>query len=223
MRMLKLATLASVIVTPVLVSLVVAGTAAAAAEADTTPPVLAVPQDKHYVLKDPLASVRMHYTLGVQDDTDAHPKTSCTPRSGSKFPRGTTKVTCTATDKAGNTATASFTVTVSDKPRTTARKAKQTRRVSVRAYRQNAAGTWLIGTKVMRVAKGSRVKVACDRQCPSVLRSPVTLTGRGGSLNLAALLEYSAFKAGTTITVTVAGNRAGRIVIRAAKAPLVLS
>src|SRR5690349_8458462 len=135
MRMLKLATLTSVIVTPVLAALILAGTAQAAA--DTTPPVIAVPQNKHYVLKDPRASVRMHYSVGVQDDTDAHPKTRCSPRSGSKFPVGTTKVTCTATDKAGNQASASFTITVSEKPRTTARKAKRTQRVSVRAYRQN--------------------------------------------------------------------------------------
>jgi hypothetical protein len=208
---------------PLLVTSLVLAVPAAAQAADTTAPVLAVPQNKHYQLKDPLASVRMHYSVGVQDDTDAHPKTSCSPRSGSRFPVGTTKVTCTATDKAGNKASASFTITVSTKPRTNARKAKQSQRVSVRAYRQNAAGTWLIGTKVKSVAKGTRVKVACDRRCPAVLRSPVTLTSRGGSVNLAALLEYSAFKAGTTITVSVAGDRAGRIVIRAAKAPLVLS
>ena len=36
----------------------------------------------------------------------------CTPASGSVFPIGTTTVSCTATDLAGNTASASFTVTV---------------------------------------------------------------------------------------------------------------
>lgn len=38
--------------------------------------------------------------------------TVCVPASGSVFPVGTTTVTCTATDTAGNTATCSFTVTV---------------------------------------------------------------------------------------------------------------
>ena len=37
---------------------------------------------------------------------------SCTPVSGSAFPIGTTTVSCTATDKAGNVGKASFTVTV---------------------------------------------------------------------------------------------------------------
>ncbi|WP_318618939.1 HYR domain-containing protein [Priestia megaterium] len=38
--------------------------------------------------------------------------TSCSPPSGSFFPIGTTPVTCTATDAVGNTATCSFTITV---------------------------------------------------------------------------------------------------------------
>src|SRR4030095_936343 len=37
---------------------------------------------------------------------------ACVPPSGSMFPTGTTSVTCTATDTAGNTATCSFPVTV---------------------------------------------------------------------------------------------------------------
>ena len=38
----------------------------------------------------------------------------CTPASGSTFPLGTTTVTCTATDKAGNAGTATLTVTVAE-------------------------------------------------------------------------------------------------------------
>lgn len=38
----------------------------------------------------------------------------CSPASGSVFPKGTTTVTCTATDASGNVATCSFTVTVND-------------------------------------------------------------------------------------------------------------
>jgi hypothetical protein len=37
---------------------------------------------------------------------------TCVPASGSTFPEGTTTVTCTATDIANNTATCTFTVTV---------------------------------------------------------------------------------------------------------------
>lgn len=39
---------------------------------------------------------------------------ACNPPSGSSFPVGTTTVTCTATDAAGNTSTTTFTVTVND-------------------------------------------------------------------------------------------------------------
>ena len=46
------------------------------------------------------------------DDQDASPEVSCTPASGSSFALGTTTVTCTATDHAGNADSDSFTVTV---------------------------------------------------------------------------------------------------------------
>jgi hypothetical protein len=39
---------------------------------------------------------------------------TCTPPPGSSFPKGTTTVTCTATDAAGNTGSCTFTVTVND-------------------------------------------------------------------------------------------------------------
>lgn len=43
---------------------------------------------------------------------------SCSPASGSAFPVGTTTVTCTAADRAGNIASSDFTVTVAAAPRT---------------------------------------------------------------------------------------------------------
>jgi hypothetical protein len=46
--------------------------------------------------------------------------TSCTPASGSAFAKGTTTVTCTATDASGNTSTCMFTVTVNDNEAPTA-------------------------------------------------------------------------------------------------------
>src|SRR4029078_5294871 len=38
----------------------------------------------------------------------------CSPASGSTFPKGTTTVTCTATDSSGNNGSCTFTVTVND-------------------------------------------------------------------------------------------------------------
>jgi uncharacterized repeat protein (TIGR01451 family) len=49
-------------------------------------------------------------TPAVSDNCSA--TVACVPPSGSMFPTGTTTVTCTATDTAGNTATCSFPVTV---------------------------------------------------------------------------------------------------------------
>ena len=49
------------------------------------------------------------------DLVDGPVTASCTPASGTTFALGTTTVTCTATDKAGNTGSGSFTVEVQDK------------------------------------------------------------------------------------------------------------
>jgi hypothetical protein len=53
------------------------------------------------------------YSTPTSDNCDVLTAT-CVPKSGSFFPRGVTTVNCTATDTAGNTGTASFTVTVND-------------------------------------------------------------------------------------------------------------
>jgi len=46
------------------------------------------------------------------DDVDGPLTPTCVPASGDLFPLGKTSVTCSATDKAGNTGSASFNVTV---------------------------------------------------------------------------------------------------------------
>src|SRR2546428_372657 len=52
------------------------------------------------------------YHVAATDDFDPSPTVLCNPPSGSTFPLDTTLVTCTAKDSAGNTAMASFKVTV---------------------------------------------------------------------------------------------------------------
>jgi hypothetical protein len=99
-------------------------------EEDTTPPTLSVPEDMGMVEATSTAGAVVTYTVTAHDNVDGTATLdernvltqdddvggditiSCTPASGSTFPIGTTTVTCTATDAAGNTATASFTVTV---------------------------------------------------------------------------------------------------------------
>jgi HYR domain len=56
--------------------------------------------------------VRVRFTVTAKDTARRAVPVTCTPRSGSLFKRGRTKVTCSATDENGNTATATLVVTV---------------------------------------------------------------------------------------------------------------
>ena len=58
----------------------------------------------------------MTFSVSATDDLDPAPIVVCTPPSGSFFARGTTPVTCTATDASGNQATCHFHVIVHVKP-----------------------------------------------------------------------------------------------------------
>ena len=57
------------------------------------------------------------FSVTADDVHDPAPVVLCVPTSGSIFPLGTTLVTCTATDAAGNQATCQFPVTVQPKYR----------------------------------------------------------------------------------------------------------
>jgi hypothetical protein len=59
------------------------------------------------------------YAAPTVSDNCAGVSVVCNPASGSTFPVGTTLVTCTATDAAGNTATSTFNVTVTDSEKPT--------------------------------------------------------------------------------------------------------
>jgi len=79
---------------------------------DTTPPKILKPSD---VIVDATDSngARVTYDVLAIDDTDNIIKPTCRPSSGSIFPIGATKVTCTASDSAGNSASpVSFIVAV---------------------------------------------------------------------------------------------------------------
>ena len=54
----------------------------------------------------------VHFSVTASDALDPDPIVVCVPPSGSFFPRGTTLVSCTATDGAGNQSTCEFPVTV---------------------------------------------------------------------------------------------------------------
>lgn len=80
---------------------------------DTTPPVLAgVPAALSAETSDPSGADVTWAGPTATDAVDAAPTVGCLPASGSRFGFGTTTVQCTARDATGNSATASFTVTV---------------------------------------------------------------------------------------------------------------
>jgi Ca2+-binding RTX toxin-like protein len=82
-------------------------------EEDTTPPTLTVPGDITEEATSPNGAV-VTFEVTAQDTVDGSVPVTCTPASGSTFPIGDTVVECTATDAAGNTATASFMIIVQD-------------------------------------------------------------------------------------------------------------
>ena len=76
------------------------------------PPVITCPANIVKQTDPGLCSAVVNFTATA---TDTDPVTvSCTPPSGTAFPKGTTTVQCTATDSVGATDTCSFTVTVND-------------------------------------------------------------------------------------------------------------
>jgi hypothetical protein len=73
--------------------------------------VITVPASFSRNTQDP-SGITVTYSASATDNIDGSVPVSCSPSSGSKFPVGATTVTCSATDKHGNTSQKSFTVTV---------------------------------------------------------------------------------------------------------------
>jgi hypothetical protein len=88
------------------------GTLSAPLEFDTTRPTLAGATNRRVRAAKDAKTARVRFTVTAQDDRDGVVPVRCTPRSGSRFRIGRTRVTCEATDSSANTAAASFTVTV---------------------------------------------------------------------------------------------------------------
>jgi YVTN family beta-propeller protein len=82
---------------------------------ETTPPILTVPDDLSVVATGSAGAV-VEYNATAVDLVDGDVMPVCAPASGSTFAVGETTVSCTATDTAGNSTSASFTVTVEPAP-----------------------------------------------------------------------------------------------------------
>jgi hypothetical protein len=97
------------------VSPLVSGDVTIAIGDDATPPVLTLPGQISANATDSDGAV-VSYTVTATDNVDPNPVVSCLPASGGLFAIGDTRVNCTATDSAGNNATAGFTVHVKGAP-----------------------------------------------------------------------------------------------------------
>jgi VCBS repeat-containing protein len=81
---------------------------------DDTPPQLNLPANITGVEATGPGGAPVTFGVSATDEEPASPQVTCSKNSGDTFPIGTTTVTCSATDAAGNTANGSFDVTVRD-------------------------------------------------------------------------------------------------------------
>jgi hypothetical protein len=79
---------------------------------DLTPPVISGAHSETVRVAKTAKFARVKFKVTAQDNVDGAVPVICSPKSGSRFKIGPTKVNCDATDSSANTATAKFTVTV---------------------------------------------------------------------------------------------------------------
>lgn len=82
---------------------------------DITPPRIEIPANMSTDAISP-SGAPITFDITARDNSGFSSTVSCDHNSGDLFPLGTTTVTCTAIDYCGNSASASFTVTVNDGP-----------------------------------------------------------------------------------------------------------
>ncbi|MGE0446850.1 MAG: HYR domain-containing protein, partial [Vicinamibacterales bacterium] len=87
---------------------------AAVTVTDATPPVIASHPDISTPATNAAGATVTYTAPAANDDVSTGITAVCGPSSGSVFPLGPTTVTCTATDEAGNSASTSFLVTVTN-------------------------------------------------------------------------------------------------------------
>jgi hypothetical protein len=152
------------------------------APADTTPPVFSgVPGTITAEATSAAGAIVTYATPAATDAVSGSRPVGCAPISGATFPLGTTTVTCSASDAAGNPASASFAVTVRDTtpPALTGVPANVT-----------ATATSAAGSAVTYIAPSANDAVAGPR--------PVTCAPASGST----------FPVGTTIVTCTASDTA---------------
>ena len=168
------------------------------------------------------------YAAAATDRIDTAPSVVCTSASGSTFPLGTTTVTCTATDAAGNATAKAFDAIVYPGPQATPKPQELKKINAVLSFRWTIknGSTRLVALKVKEIPAGSTVTVSCTgKSCPKTLKgSGTTRFSKSSSVTLTTLVK-GGFKSGTSITVKVSSPGAETavktLVIRKGKAPIV--
>jgi DNA-binding beta-propeller fold protein YncE len=142
---------------------------------DTTPPSITVPNSIGAEATSSSGAI-VSYQATATDNVDGAITPVCNPPPGSAFSLGDNTVTCTATDKAGNTAKATFTVTVKD---TTPPDTAITAAVDGNNKAVSNAGSTLYHSVQITFGGSDIVGIAgfqcsLDRQTASSCNSPVT-------------------------------------------------
>jgi hypothetical protein len=200
-------------------------------------------------LDAPAAGLKVDYKTKVTDSFDKRPSLTCTHASGSQFAVGTTRVSCTAGDAAGNTTTKEFEVIVLKRadpaPVVEPAPAPQVTHVhmagpvtitqapqgksqinALLSFRFTATrkSTRLRQLTVKNLPAGSTITITCSgKSCPKKLKGRTFVQKvKKTSINISSLVK-GPLKAGTTITVTVSNADAfpttKKLTTRKGKAP----
>jgi hypothetical protein len=188
---------------------------------------------------DSATGAAVTYDATVTDAVDPAATVACAPASGSRFALGTTTVTCTATDAAGNATTKSFDAIVFPGPTAAAAPSGTTSTVTrpaaakkpinaVLAFRFTIAKrtTRLVQLKIKNLPRGATVTVTCKgASCPKKLKGGGSvLTSKGSTLSLSTLVRAN-LKGGTTINIAISASGAvttiKSLAVRKGKAPVV--
>ena len=198
---------------------------------DTAAPELSVPTVIVQTGTGP-AGANVGFSATATDAIDRRPSVGCAPPPGSLFPVGTTTVSCTASDAAGNRTSKSFPTIVLPPPAITTvqttttgtPKPRRSRAVLLYRYLFVKGGTRLPQFKLRNLRSGTSVTVTCKgRGCPKALkRGGVALQNKRSTLNLARLVRKP-FKNKSTlyVEITEPGSLVTikRLVVRTRKAP----
>jgi hypothetical protein len=152
---------------------------------DATPPQITIPTDITTHATTATGAI-VHFTASASDLVSGPLPVTCVPASGSLFPIGTTLVQASATDAAGNTAHASFLVTV-----TVPQVAEEETRAPVLSLGENAASLRISDSVPGRTYQ---LQQSPDLQPHTWSNVGPVIHGDGGDVNLTAPVEATTLR-----------------------------